>query len=82
MILLRNSSSVLNNLKQFNLFSNLNKHMFDTDVENNHILKLIKLISSNCSKIRIHHFVNLETKSSHGINIRQKLTKIILFKHQ
>ena len=79
MILLRNSSSVLNNLKQFNLFSNLNKHMFDTDVENNHILILI---SSNYSKIRIHNLVNLETKSSHGINIRQKLTKIILFKHQ
>ena len=56
-----------------------NKHMFDTDVENNHILILI---SSNYSKIRIHHLVNLETKSSHGINIRQKLTKIILFKHQ
>ena len=82
MILLRISSSVLNNLKQFNLFSNLNKHMFDTDVENNHILKLIKLISSNYSKIRLHYLVKLETKSSHGINIRQKLTKIILFKHQ
>ena len=45
------SSAVLNNLSDIILFPTFHNHMFDTDVNNNHVHQLVKIVSAACSKI-------------------------------
>lgn len=56
--------------------------MFDTEATENHLFSLIKLVATNYCVVRLHHSAksfNLEIQQDY---VRNKLTKLILFKHQ
>lgn len=71
--------NILKNVRNC-IFKVLNQHALDFDVEGNHVINLIKSISYNYCKVRLHH----EAKSLHNTDcrVRSKLTKSILFKNQ
>ena len=64
------------------VFSELEEHMLDSSVEDNHIQTLVKLVSKCYSKIRFHHLAKEFTEKLTGTKIRKDLSKLILFKHQ
>ena len=75
------SSSVLHDLAG-KVFNDIQSHMFDSDINDNHIYQLIKRISKKYSKIRMFHLAK-EFKTRHlGKNIRQTLSRLIVNKHQ
>ena len=57
-------------------------HMFDTSVEDNHVHTLVKTVAECFARVRLHHLGKCETEKAVGTNVRKKLTKLILFKHQ
>ena len=65
-----------------NIFSCLDNHMYDTVVEDNHVHKLIKLISQCYCKIRLHHISKSVNEKAVGTKIRKELTRLIIFKNQ
>ena len=56
--------------------------MFDTPVDDNHTLKLIKTISQCYCKVRFHHLAKSYTDKLSTNRVRKKLTKLVLFEHQ
>lgn len=80
------STAVLHNishsLARNEIFHCLEGHMFDTVVEDNHVYKLIKLISQCYSTIRFHHVSKLMNEEATGEKIRKQLSRLIVFKHQ
>ena len=65
-----------------NLFVSLGSHMFEGSVTDNHVLDLIKTISTCYSKIRLHHLTK-ETNAKHcKKKVRKTLSKLIHFKNQ
>ena len=73
------STAVLNNLSHVDLFPSLRAHMFDTNVCDNHIFSLTKLVAQCYSKIKLYHIGKQFTKAVIGPTCRS-LTKLILFK--
>ena len=59
-----------------NLFPELNAHIMDLAVEDNHIFPLIKKVSKTYSKIRLYHLVKITSEKATGENVRKKLTKL------
>ncbi len=64
------------------MFKDLDEHMLDTTVTDNHTLKLIKTISICYSKVRFYHPGKLYTDNMSSNKVRKKLTKLVLFEHQ
>ena len=71
-----NAISVLEDLPMRNLFPELNAHIMDLAVEDNHIFPLIKKVSKTYSKIRLYHLVKITSEKATGENVRKKLTKL------
>ena len=65
-----------------NIFSCLNIHMYDTGVKDNHVHKLIKLISQCYCTIRLYHVSKSVNEEAVGTKIREELSRLIVFKHQ
>ena len=59
-----------------NLIPELNAHIMDLAVEDNHIFPLIKKFSKIYSKIRQYHLVEITSEKATGENVRKKLTKL------
>ena len=76
------SVAVLGNINHRFIFSELNEHMKECAVEDNHLTNLIKLIARNYCKIRMHHLTKEDNARMSGPKIRKKLSKLILFNHQ
>ena len=76
------ASAVLPNTLGKPLFPTLDIHMFDTSVEDNHVHTLVKTVAECFARVRLHHLGKCETEKAVGTNVRKKLTKLILFKHQ
>ena len=74
--------AVLQNTSDMNLFPELIEHQFDSAVEENHILQLIKRIVSKYVAIRLYHLGKKLTATVTGQSVRKKLTKTIQFLHQ
>ena len=47
--------SILQDMNIYMLFPELDGHLLDTPVNDNHIINLIKIICSSYCKIRLHH---------------------------
>ena len=43
---------------------------------------LVKTVAECFARVRLHHLGKCETEKAVGTNVRKKLTKLILFKHQ
>lgn len=80
------STAVLHNISKsitrHRIFDCLNTHMFDTSIDDNHIHKLIKLISQCYSIIRLHHLKKSITEEAIGTKVRKQLARLIVFKNQ
>ena len=64
------------------IFPELNDHMMEMAVEDNHVYQLVKNVSKNYSKIRFYHLGRELTDKITGVPIRHKLSKLIHQKHQ
>ena len=70
-------TGVLSHTCNTSLFENLQEHMFDTEITDNHIHKLCKSIILKYLEVRFHHEAKSFTSQIRGQNIRNKLTKNI-----
>ena len=64
------------------MFRELDNHMFESVVDKNHVLGLIKIIAKYYCKVRLYHLGNETTENLSGKKIRKKLSKLVLFNHQ
>ena len=69
-------------LTDYNVFQSLENHIFETEPENNHRVNLVKIVTAEYIKIRLYHSAKQHTAVFHCYDIRQKLSNLILFKHQ
>ena len=73
-------------LKDINIdktLTELHEHMTETGVLDNHIYILIKSVTRNYIKIRMHHMAKEANQTRiKNERIRQKMNKLILFKNQ
>ena len=75
--------TVLGNLGDSNVFSDLNEHALATPIEEEyHIFKMIKVIAKCYSKVRFYQLGREETEGLTREKIRKKLSKLVLFKNQ
>lgn len=72
-------SLVLTEFIGSNVFSDIEGHMFDTVPTQNHVVLLIQLIAETFLSVRLNHYYRLKASKD---RIRQKLTKLIIFKGQ
>jgi len=52
-------------------FTNLDRHMFDSTADSNHIFAFIKCIVTCYTKIRMHHLAKQKTAEITGISVRK-----------
>ena len=64
------------------VFESLQKHMFDTPADNNHVFTLIKLIAHSYCKIKTPRIGQKNHEKMTGLKVRKQLSKLVLFKHQ
>ena len=76
------ATSVLGNINLSRVFRELDDHMVDSAVNENHTFRLIKIICKCYCKIRLYHLGKEFTAKMAGTKIRKKLSKLVLFKHQ
>ena len=76
------ASSVLSNINKTNIFPELDEHMLDTTVDNNHTFILVKITSKCYSKVRFYHLGKSITEQQSENKVRKRLTKLVLFNHQ
>ena len=75
------STKVMSLTKDKELFPELHSHQFDMAVEDNHVHLLVKRIAAYFARIRLYHIGKEQTYALKGPSVRQKLTKLILFKN-
>ena len=73
---------VMTNLNASKVFDELQDHMLDCSLQDNHVFGLIKIITRCYCKIRLHHLGKQATDNISGTKIRKKLSKLVLFNHQ
>ena len=69
-------------LTDYNVFQSVENHMFETEPENNHRVNLVKIVTAEYIKIRLYNSAKQRTAALHRYDVRQKLSKLILFTHQ
>ena len=74
--------AVLASLSIPSLFTELDHHLFDSPVGENHVVQLIKSIIKSYCKVKFYHLGKNTTENSSGAKIRKKLNKLVLFNHQ
>ena len=76
---------VLGGLNLSSVFRELDDHMVDSAIGEDHVFALMKIIAKCYCKIRLYHLGKEVTQKSSGLKVRKKLDKIsklVLFKHQ
>jgi hypothetical protein len=76
------SVAVLGNLDRAKVFTDLDNHMLEMAVNENHTFILIKVIAKCYCKVRLHHLGKVATEKVEGEKVRKKLNKLVLFNHQ
>ena len=76
------ATSVLGAVNLQKVFIDLNEHMYDTTVEENHVFLLIKVITKCYCKVRLSHLAKEATVDICGDKIGKKFNKLVLFNHQ
>ena len=76
------ASSVLAGINLSEVFRELDNHMMDTSVFENHVFGLIKIIAKCYCKVRLYHLGKEATDKISSEKVRKKLNKLVLFKHQ
>ena len=76
------ASSVLNDLPIRDIFPKLEGHMLETAVMDNHLFRLIKLVTRKYCKVPSYHLGMVYSKKKMGEKGRKKLSKAIHFKNQ
>ena len=76
------SYSVLAGLNLSNIFRELDNHMTETAIEDNHIFALIKRVAKNYCKVRLYHLGKQYSEKLSSTKVRKKLSKLVLFNHQ
>ena len=76
------ATTVLSGIDSANIFKDLDEHMLDTPVTDNHTFSLTKTISQCYSKVRLYHLGKETTEKRDKNKVRKKLNKLVLFKHQ
>ena len=76
------AAAVLGEINISKVFKELHSHMFDTSVNDNHIISLIKNVSKCYSKARLYHLGKEATAKPYGKKVRKTLKKLVLFNHQ
>ena len=76
------ATSVLGAVNLQKVFFDLNEHMYDTAVEENHVFLLIKVITKCYCKVRLSHLAKEATVDICGDKIRKKFNKLVVFNHQ
>lgn len=76
------STSVLEDIPLSHIFTELDDHMKETDVTDNHVFQLIKAVCKSYCKVRIFHLGKRMTEKLAKDKVRKKLSKLILFKNQ
>ena len=76
------ATAVLQDLPLDVIFRDLDDHMKDTAVTDNHVFQLIKLVSKNYCRVRFFHLGKQISADIVKIKVRNKLSKLILFKNQ
>ncbi|KAL3188148.1 hypothetical protein MRX96_004142 [Rhipicephalus microplus] len=64
------------------LYPELHDHMFESAVESNHLVRLVKWVVGCYVKIRMHHAVRQATAKITEPKIRKQLTKLVVANHQ
>ena len=75
--------SVLEDINISSIFVDLEEHMLEQSIMDNHVLLLVKAVARSYIKIRMHHIAK---KFNEGIvkndRVRGKLMTLVLFMHQ
>ena len=74
--------SVLGYLGTSDFSTDLQSHVLESAVDDNHIFQLIKIIVKCYCKVRFYHLGKETTDKIGGTKIRKLLSKLILFKNQ
>ena len=75
-------TSVLGDIPLEIMFPELDTHMKENDVTENHVFQLIKAVCRNYCKVRMYHLGKQMTAKIAKDKIRKNLSKLILHKHQ
>ena len=67
-------STVLCNINKANTFPELDEHMLNTTVDDNHIFTLVMTISRCYSRVWFYHLGKSITKQQSDNNVRKRLT--------
>ena len=73
---------MLEDLPLDNIFPELNLHMMEMAVTDNHVFQLIQNVTKNYCKVRLYNHGRSYTEKMTGEKVRKKLTKLIHFKNQ
>ena len=76
------ANSVFRELPMDNIFPELNAHMMEMSVGDNHVFQLIKSVSKSYSKIIMYLSSREFSGKVTGERVRKRLTKLIHFKNQ
>ena len=76
------AASVWNGIDIQATFKELDEHMLDTTVNDNHVFKLIKTVSKCYCKVRLYQLGKTTTEMATKTKVRKKLSKLVLFEHQ
>ena len=75
--------AVLTDIPTSRLFVDLEGHMLETPVTENHVIHLIKTISKNYCKVRLHHIGKEKNQRlMKDVRMRKKMNKLVIFKNQ
>ena len=74
--------SVLRNIQVNKFFNDLDTHVMDGSVTDNHVVSLIKTIAVSYSKVRLHHMARESNESIIGKKVRKELSRLVIFKNQ
>ena len=73
---------VLEELPMEHIFPELNYHMMEAAVTDNHVFQLVKTVAKNFCKIRMFHLGREFSAKATGEKVRSKLTRLVVFKNQ
>ena len=74
---------MLEDIEVNNTFVELHEHMRETGVTDNHVFLLIKSVTRNYLKIRMHQIAKEANQTRiKNERIRKKINKLVLFKNQ
>ena len=76
------ANCVLEELPMEQIFPDLDDHMKETAVLDNHVFQLIKDVSRHYCRVRMYHLGKEYSAKATGVKVRSKLSRLVVFKNQ